>query len=478
MRIHLVAIALTFLFASAALAGRFAFNAPATTNNNDSCDIGPYPAATLLLPYFEVDINAPASTAQTTLFTITNVSDLPQIARITLWSDLAYPVLTFNVFLTGYDVQPINLYDILVRGVIAPPSGTTSNGSYTGPSPIGEISALNSANPNLLPDTPTTSCTTLPGAIPPSLLSDVRNGLTTGTISSCGTARVSTGHANAIGYATIDVVANCDSIGPLSPGYWDELLYDNVLMGDYQQIDPKPTTGNFASGNSLVHIRAVPDGGIVKSVTGTNLPYTFYDRLTPRNGDRTRDRRQPLPSTFAARFIEGGSTSFNTNFKIWREAAIGPDATCADYNGKGQQMVVEAVRFDEHENPTTDECGVYFCVPFVMTMPEASNTPSSSGNFPPISTSGDVGGWMYLNLNNGGSTQYSAAPGRDFKTGASVSTGPRQSQNWFVLTMFAEGRYAVDLPAMALGNGCSPSPGITTANGGVVFIGPVPDKTP
>ena len=29
---------------------------PATTNNDDSCDIGAAPAATLLLPYFEVDL--------------------------------------------------------------------------------------------------------------------------------------------------------------------------------------------------------------------------------------------------------------------------------------------------------------------------------------------------------------------------------------------------------------------------------------
>ena len=30
---------------------------PTTTNNDDSCDIGVAPAATLLLPYFEVDFN-------------------------------------------------------------------------------------------------------------------------------------------------------------------------------------------------------------------------------------------------------------------------------------------------------------------------------------------------------------------------------------------------------------------------------------
>src|SRR6266550_4718433 len=96
-----------------------------TRDNDDSCDIKVAPAATLMLPYFEVDTN-PNVPGQTTLFTITNVSRYPQIAHVTLWTDWAYPVLTFNIFLTGYDVQAINLYDVIARGTIAPPSGTTS----------------------------------------------------------------------------------------------------------------------------------------------------------------------------------------------------------------------------------------------------------------------------------------------------------------------------------------------------------------
>ena len=62
---------------------------PATTNNNDSCDIGVYPAATLLLPYFEVETAAPVGTGTTTLFTITNTSPYPQIAHVTVWTDWA-----------------------------------------------------------------------------------------------------------------------------------------------------------------------------------------------------------------------------------------------------------------------------------------------------------------------------------------------------------------------------------------------------
>src|SRR5689334_21479688 len=88
-----------------------------TTNNDDSCDIGHYPAATLLLPYFEVET---ATRGVDTFFTITNVSRGPQIAHVTIWSDWSFPVLTFNIFLTGYDVQSISLYDVIANGVIAP----------------------------------------------------------------------------------------------------------------------------------------------------------------------------------------------------------------------------------------------------------------------------------------------------------------------------------------------------------------------
>ena len=67
----------TFAFGAAGVA-----SGPTTTNNDDSCDIGVAPAATLLLPYFEVDFGSPQTTARQTLFTITNVSAFPQIAHV------------------------------------------------------------------------------------------------------------------------------------------------------------------------------------------------------------------------------------------------------------------------------------------------------------------------------------------------------------------------------------------------------------
>ncbi|PYQ47005.1 MAG: hypothetical protein DMF59_20040 [Acidobacteria bacterium] len=86
---------------------------PTTTNNDDSCDIGTAPAATLLLPYFEVDFKSPSTTARNTLFTITNVSAFPQIAHVTVWTDWSFPALDFNIFVRHLrDRRPRNCSSI------------------------------------------------------------------------------------------------------------------------------------------------------------------------------------------------------------------------------------------------------------------------------------------------------------------------------------------------------------------------------
>src|ERR1700730_18122694 len=157
----------------------FAAGAPATTNNNDSCDIGVTPAATLLLPYFEVETT---SRSTNTLFTITNTSRFPQIAHVVLWTDWSFPVLDFNIFLTGYDVQPISMYDVIVSGIVAPPSGTsatTAIGTATPPA-AGSTPAANNANPNFAAGF-AGACSNLPGSLPATLVTAVQQVLSTGS---------------------------------------------------------------------------------------------------------------------------------------------------------------------------------------------------------------------------------------------------------------------------------------------------------
>src|SRR2546423_9222824 len=453
---------------------------PTSTNNDDTCDIASSaPAATLLLPYFEVDFKSPQTTARTTLFTIVNVTDLPQIAHVVVWTDWSFPALDFNIFLTGYDVQGINMYDIFARATIAPGAtpgtgGTSSNTTVpTNPTP-GSQPAPNNANPNI---TSLAGCGNLPGVFSSTLLTDLQliftTGKGTGAAVPC-TAQVGGVHADAVGYVTIDVAPVCHTSLPNEPGYFALILFDNVLIGDYQDINPNPATGNYAGGNPLVPIRAVPEGGPAGSVPGTNLPFTFYDRYTSGIVPRTIDRRQPLPTVWAARFINGGTGAFNTNFKIWREGiTIGACSGAGIAAASNSNLAVaEVVRFDEHENATIVNApgGVSPAPPGAPGIPEpGAYSASRTDIFPAFSTSGDVGGWMYFNLNNGGSTNYSAA-----RAGFAInSTTVRPSQNWVIVSMFAEGRFSVDFDAAWLGNGCSAPVPLTTAAAPGSLIGPI-----
>ena len=480
-----------------------AASGPSTTNNDDSCDIGTAPAATLLLPYFAVARDRSRNTA----FTLVNTVDRPQIAHITIWTDWSFPVIDFNVFLTGYDVQALSLHDIIFNAVIGPTgttaSGTTTGGSTTtgtGLSPIGDLADQLNANPNFAAPI---GCANLPGAIPPNIATAVQNALISGTYvipgttASCGvnlvgsTASSAAGSLHpvdtAVGYVTIDVASYCSLRLPTDPVYFrSEILFDNVLTGDWQIFDSSPAS-NFAGGSPLVHIRAIPEGGPANAPLAgaqTNLPFTFYARyindvVVPAIPDNY-DRRQPLPHTFAARYITGGAGAFSTNFRVWREGVTGSSASvvvtdCVTAGLNQALSITEVVRFDEHENHTifNVSSGVSPATPTFVNLPEAANVPVSGDRFPLMPTvAGDVGGWMYLNLDLFGETPSGAAD-----LVLHPLFGPRPSQNWVTVSMTGSGAsagaLAVDFDATWLGNGCSPFTPVSIANqpGGVI-IGP------
>lgn len=328
----------------------------------------------------------------------------------------------------------------------------------------------------------------------------VRAALTTGVYNPGGSAscpnQVGGFHANAIGYATIDVVGSCTTRLPSDSLYYTtDLLFDNVLIGDYQQVGPRPSgtsTAAFdAGGNPMVHIRAVPEGGGAGSNVATELPYTFYDRYTPA-ANRIQDRRQPLPSAFAARFIQGGAGAFATNYTIWREGfhagACGPSLAL-----NGFLPIADVLRFDESDNVSVIPPCYFECYPsFDPKLPATSSSSTSSFVNPSLSTA-DVGGWMYLNLNNGGSTGYSVTtrsvvgdvptvitgPGSRsiLAPSGSGTIGPRPSQNWVTITMFGNlgtKHLVAEFDAASLGNGCTPAAlvGGTIGPAGGVFVCP------
>ncbi|HYC90056.1 MAG TPA: hypothetical protein VEO54_12650 [Thermoanaerobaculia bacterium] len=407
---------------------------PRTTNNDDTCDIAVMPAATLLLPYFEVDPGFPSS--RSTIFSVINVTNVDQIARVTLWTDYSYPVISFNIYLTGYDVQSINLFDVIVRGIIAPDAGTGTDVTDRGP--------LSDPNPALALG----SCDRLPGALDPVFVERMQRALIEGVVpplgpfSSCDNAGGV--HQFATGYATIDVVGNCLFAQPTEPEYWTrDIRYDNVLTGEYQQID---LTATVAQINPLVHIRAIPEGGTPSSRqhgahNKTNFPRTFYDRYSPASHS---DGRQPLPSTFAARWIEG-PLGYQTEYKIWREGVTGTGSACSAYAQNASLPVREVVVFDEAEN----------FVAGTLTTPETSLV-GINDELPPM-TNGATGGWTYFNL--------------DTTAGDGEAT-----QNWVVVSLRSQAGFGGDFDATVLGNGCTPEQGLSEASGGPGEIGPAPNN--
>ncbi len=476
-------------------------------NNNQSCDIAVTPAATLLLPYFEVDVNAPVGTGETTLFTVTNTSRYPQIGRVTLWTDQAFPVLTFHLFLTGYDVQSINMFDVVVRGIVAHGAGVhTAQGSPVN-TPGGALPFDNAANPNFVAEgelSASFTCAGLPVVLPDSMREANRRALTIGRGTCPSAIQIGGNHpGRAIGYATIDVVSHCSphfSSG-VQQGYFAgataPLLFDNVLLGDYQHVGPKhdafASTTHDALGNPMVHIRAVPEGGLSGAgggeVVPTNLPFTFYDRYTPPTM-RTADRRQPLPSTWVARFIEGGTGNFITDLEIWREGN-GDLPTCATAQRDAHIMLTNLIRFDEHENARGlgGSLVCTTCAPSTVSLPATSRQPSNTSRFPTVDSL-DLGGWLFLNLSSGAS--YVAVSGRNICSptlsaqrpgfpsciglatpGMSGSHGT--TQNWVTTSMFGRilrSHMAGNFNATALGNGCTPAPS------GGAQIGPPAARNP
>lgn len=445
------ALLATLAIAGSAIAGpvnvvgnaTFDFGNPTTTDNDDSCDIGVTPAATLLLPYFEVSQNG----NETTLFTITNTSAEEQIAHITLWTDYSFPVIDFNIYLTGYDVQSINLYDVIWRGVIAPDLGT---GTLI--SEVGDFSVDNL-------DLSLGNCSRLPGTIPAAYVTRMQSAFTLGRVPALGNASacntVGGTHTNAVGYATIDVARVCSVNLPTSPEYFaTEIMFDNVLVGDYQQVS---SANNFAQGNPMVHIRAIPEGGLPTTIVDTNFDRTFYSRY---QGGGTADRRQPLPSAFAARWIYGSAADFRTSFKIWREGLVtAGNLPCSQWP-TNVTSITEAVIFDEEENPVGAAPDIVISPPLVstFTLPETSLVSVQDPLFP-RPTTGAVAGWVYLNLDNNAADDIS-------------------SQNWVIVSMRAEGRYSVDFDAAWLANGCSEAFGTSEVNDGLTVIGPAVAEDP
>jgi hypothetical protein len=447
-----------------ALAGLLAWGAPATA---EVCTIDDVPAATLLLPYFEVDLGN--GRGINTLFSVNNASASAAVAHITLWTDQSIPTLDFDVYLTGYDVQTISVRD-LFSGILP---RTADAGADTGDTAAPDTGISNKGILSQDINFPGSSGPCVAAYTNPVLdnfritnLRAAHTGLNAPAYGGCLGANY--GDNIARGYITVDSVTQCNLLFPSSATYFSGGIADNrnILWGDYFYVEPGE---NFAQGETLVHIESCL--GVAAGYVGNgagNCPfapgdYTFYGRYAAVAG---QDQREPLSTVFASRFINGGAFDGGTELIVWRDSKTIPSGvngvyTCGSTTRPAWFPLnqTDVVAFDEQENPQ-DLCftgdvvspplgGEQTCFPL-----EAQRVSLTGGNVigsDPTPTA--EFGWMYLNLNH----TLAASAGTD--------PFPGIAQAWVTAVMSAEGRFSVGFDAIQLDSACDPNNFIFLAGG-------------
>lgn len=363
------------------------------------------PAATLLLPYFEVDLNNPNGV--TTIFSVNAADSTAYLAHVTLWSDLGIPTQTFNIYLTGYDTQTVNLRDVFNGNF--PVTASAGQDPTNTVSPKGPISQ----------DINYASCSgQFPYASPsltPLQLSDLRSSHTGLSVIQTGGRCVGRrfGDNIARGYVTIDTVNNCTLRFPSDPGYFvsggaGDATNQNSLWGDYFFINPSQ---NFAQGEALVALEA----SAADFVPGD---YTFYGRHV---GGVAVDNREPLATNWAAPYAQHGGSGTSTDLLVWRDPTVssGFSFNCAlpgpSFFPLGQ---TDIVAFDTEENPTDIAATG---VPF----PGVAGRVRVGG--PDLLEVAPRSGWLYLNLNT-------------FVGGTPLTPGV--SQSYVTVIRSSEGRFS------------------------------------
>ena len=425
--------------------------------------IGPEPAATLLLPYFVVDfqdMNGP-----TTIFTVHNASAEPALVHVTLWTDWAYPTLAFDMYLTGYDLQAIDLRQVFVDGILP-------------------ITADEQADPEdeISPTGPLSIDASFPACdgvfpFPSPILTDyyfdrIRNGHTGQIVEGLGACvGRDLGDGIARGYITIDNMNQCALAFPNQSNYFQDAgtgaaSNKNQLWGDWFIIDP---VNNFAQGDNLVHIEANDDlnatdfplrdfgdpqnsippmtVNTVANATG----YTFYGRYLQPPGNDGQDNREPLGIAWGTRYFNAGAFD-STTLSVWRDPTSNDvsfgswDCGLSADDGPSWYPLNETqvVAFDLQED-AVELCGPQFGPPVTPPLEfDPTCFPAATGRYE--FGEGDLevpfdAGWLYLNLNLGIDTSVGDT---DYGTNGTLS------QSWVSSSHRFLDRYSVDLPAIEL----------------------------
>lgn len=358
------------------------------------------PAGTLLFPYFEVDLDN--SSGVTTLINITNASATAVLAHVTIWTDLGVPILSFDNYLTGYDVTAINLRDIIVNGTF-PQDASAGQDPGNMRSPQGNFSQdINFASCNgALPKQPLNQQWAPPTTTTPyissteSLQKELTGKPSTRQTSIDPASRINcTGHdfndRIARGYITVDTVNGCSSLMPTDAVYPAFITNQNVIIGDYMIVNP--SANQLHLGNAA-HIE-VGNGAGVSSPPNPPIAvgnYTFYGRY---NNWQAVDQREPLATNWA-----GMGSIGHTDAIVWRDTktSSGPSTSynCPASPGMSPTGVAwqpltheQLLAFDTQEG-ATGPLGVFAY---------ATGRYGLGSNAMPIPMTNKLG-WVFANLN-------------------------------------------------------------------------------
>jgi hypothetical protein len=330
------------------------------------------PAATLLFPYFEVDLSN--ANGRSTVVSVTNASATAVLVNTTLWTNAGIPVQNFNIYLTGYDTQSVDLRSVL--------TGTLPRTASAGQDPSDTLSP----HGPISQDINFASCNgTLPLAnLSAGAVAELQALLTgrSSTITAGECAGVTLGDNVARGYITMDAVNQCGVQRPTDSGYFVSggagvATSQNVLLGDYMLID---RSQNLMTLENAVAIEADP----LSPQTSGAGQYTFYGRMVAWTA---ADNREPLATSWAVQGDNNTSSAI-----IWRDPKIQLTSfACSglpSYAPMGQEGTAFFDMSADHTNPTP--------MSYAPVATQISPMNAATMGIPATTKMG----WMYMNLNS------------------------------------------------------------------------------
>jgi hypothetical protein len=394
-----------------------------------TCTIDQRPAATLLVPYFQVSYDDAGNLVSTgvgardTIVTIGNASSSPMIAHVNVYDRFSELVLDFNVALTGFDLQAMRISDII--GGNLPNTPLDVDGE-----PLGDV--CQRADPDVYPDPdgfirvfPLVPATTLDNTLATTEYNQqffsVAEQLRRDCFDDLGPL--------AIGYIVIDHANYCNLSDPTDPNYY----YNNALGNENNLFGEIIFTSGLGIPTYALSTVNIEADSAIAVTAGFDITRTFYARYwepaitgipylpanncpncpgtndefdlaftSPWNipggaeGAGIGDGREPLGLKWAARWFDLGLT-ITSNFRAWRSSTFNPDSDGCDV--LLPQMA--STFYDEDEQTTTSGVCPSPCTQEQFNFPletQQENIIFFIGAFP-----GAPAGWVAFDFNTGSS---------------------------------------------------------------------------